>query len=78
VKPFTEYDVKLLKGTDFNTAALDGIMVVGDKRQRIKSKFSNEEFHSCQRSEVRLAFLHNPSIYDMSMASIPVQSMRRK
>lgn len=31
VKPFTEYDVKRLEGTDFNTAALDGIMVVGEK-----------------------------------------------
>lgn len=31
VKPFTEYDVKLLESTDFNTAALDGIMVVGEK-----------------------------------------------
>jgi hypothetical protein len=31
VKPFTEYDVKLLEGTYFNTAALDGIMVVGGK-----------------------------------------------
>jgi hypothetical protein len=31
VKPFTEYDVKLLENTDFNTPALDGIMVVGKK-----------------------------------------------
>jgi hypothetical protein len=31
VKPFTEYDVNLLEGTHFNTAILDGIMVVGEK-----------------------------------------------
>ena len=30
VKPFTEYDVNLLEGTHFNTAILDGIMVVGE------------------------------------------------
>jgi hypothetical protein len=36
VKPFTEYDVKLLESTDFNTAALNGIMVVGEKSETYK------------------------------------------
>ena len=36
VKPFTECDVKLLKGTDFNTVALDGIMVVGERSETDK------------------------------------------
>ena len=31
VKPFTECDVKLLDSTDLNMAALEGIMVVGEK-----------------------------------------------
>ena len=60
VKPFTEYDVKLLKGTDFNTAALDGIMVVGGKKtaKQIKIPLTNcKVFRS--RPQVRLAFLHN-------------------
>jgi hypothetical protein len=39
VKPFTEYDVKLLEGTDFNTTALDGIMVVGEKVAKQINKF---------------------------------------
>ncbi len=38
VKPFTEYDVKLLEGTVFNSAALDGIIVAGKiKRNRSNS-----------------------------------------
>jgi len=31
VKPFTECDVKFLDSADFNTAALEGIIVVGEK-----------------------------------------------
>jgi hypothetical protein len=34
VKPFTEYDVKLLEGTVFKTAALDRIIVVGEKKAK--------------------------------------------
>jgi hypothetical protein len=44
VKPFTEYDVKLLQGTDFNTA-LDGIMVVEEKTAK-QIKFPDKVFRS--------------------------------
>jgi hypothetical protein len=40
VKPFTEYDVNLLECTHFNTAALDGIMVVGEKTLSAKHCFA--------------------------------------
>jgi hypothetical protein len=45
VKPFTENDVKLLEGTDFNTAALDEIMVVGEKIAK-QIKFLDKVFRN--------------------------------
>jgi hypothetical protein len=45
VKPFTENDVKLLESTDFNTAALDGIMVVGKKTAK-QIKFPDKVFRN--------------------------------
>jgi len=45
VKPFTEYDVKLLERTDFTTAALDGNMVVGEKTAK-QIKFPHKAFRS--------------------------------
>ncbi len=47
VKPFTEYDVKFLEGTDFNTAALDGIMVVGKKMAK-QIIFPDKVFSHCR------------------------------
>ena len=61
VKPFTEYDVKLLEGKDFKTAALDGIMVVGEKIAKQIKKFPDKVFcSSLNHAKVRLrTFLRN-------------------
>jgi len=76
VKPFTEYDVKPLEGTDFNTAALDGIMVVGEKnetdkipRQSVSQPLTTPKFRPSYVISIP---------YDMSTASVPVWSMRQK
>jgi hypothetical protein len=65
VKPFTEYDVNVLEGTHFNTAALDGIMVVGEKKIS-KQCFVSQPFAMRGRSSYVIS-----KLYDMSMASIP-------
>ena len=70
VKPFTEYDVKRLEGTDFNTAALDGIMVVGEKiAKQINSLLTTPKFRPSYVISI---------LYDMSTASVPVRSTRQK